>query len=193
GNAGNRRAFVVTDSGEQGAGGNKKNTFPPAGDNLRKESGGENHGRAAAAASSGMGILCPAVVNHDPAVFVDAADINSLLLKKVQKYFLPDHSQISRYHCVVISGGTSEVGEVPKDGIACGRRHAAAHIQRIAKTEIYDFPCGNACDNRVSVLAMKGRTVPFRDSGTDNACAAAGHCPGGGERALVSVAQRITE
>lgn len=71
----------------------KKDPLPFSGYNLRKDVGGKDYSRTAAAASSCVGVLRRIVIDQIPqSLVMEKADI--LFLQKIQENFLPDDPQI---------------------------------------------------------------------------------------------------
>ena len=89
--------------------GTKKDPLPFSGYNLRKDVGGKDYSRTAAAASSCVGVLRRIVIDQDTAVFMNGRKPDILFLQKIQENFLPDDPQIPGKDGIIIRRRPPEI------------------------------------------------------------------------------------
>ena len=97
-------SFIETDRGKQGSCGHKKDPLPLSLLDPRKDIAAEHRSRAAAAASSCVGVLRRIVIDQDTAVFMNGRKPDILFLQKIQENFLPDDPQIPGKDGIIILG-----------------------------------------------------------------------------------------
>ena len=102
GNTRNTVTFIKAYFGKKRSCWYKKDPLPFSGYNLRKDVGGKDYSRTAAAASSCVGVLRRIVIDQDTAVFMNGRKPDILFLQKIQENFLPDDSQIPGKDGIII-------------------------------------------------------------------------------------------
>lgn len=81
----------------------------------------KHRGAAAAAGASGVDVLLLPVVQHKPAVAVNLADVNAVLLEQVYKDFAADKPKVTCQNKVEVGGRSTCVFKVGFYGVVGGR------------------------------------------------------------------------
>ena len=81
----------------------------------------KHRGTTAAARAACVDVLLLPVVQHKPAVAVNLADVNAVLLEQVYKDFATDKSKVACENKVEVGGGEAGVFKVGFYGVVCGR------------------------------------------------------------------------
>ena len=81
----------------------------------------KHRGTAAAARAACVDVLLLPVVQHKPAVAVNLADINAVLLEQVYKDFAAHQSEVAGKDKVEVGGGQTGVFKVGFYGVVGGR------------------------------------------------------------------------
>ena len=81
----------------------------------------KHRGAAAAAGASGVDVLLLPVVQHKPAVAVNLADVNAVLLEQVYKDFAAHQSKVAGKDKVEVGGRSTSIFKVGFNGVVGGR------------------------------------------------------------------------
>lgn len=81
----------------------------------------KHRGAAAASGAACVDVLLLPVVQHKPAVAVNLADVNTVLLKRVYQDFAADQSQVTCEDKVEVGGSETGVFKVVFYGVVGGR------------------------------------------------------------------------
>lgn len=102
GNTRNTVTFVKAYFGKKRSCWYKKDPLPFSGYDLRKDIGGKDYSRTAAAASSCVSVLRRIIIDQDTAVFMNGRKPDILFLQKIQENFLSDDPQITSKDGIII-------------------------------------------------------------------------------------------
>ena len=110
----------------------------------------ERHCRTPAAGTAGARSLFVCIVDLNPAVGVDAADVIPSSPRQIPENFLPDFSEIAGNNLIVIRHVPSEIRQMAADHVTGGRRHSRSHIHRILDAVIDDLAGRDPRDARLA-------------------------------------------
>ena len=121
GDSGNTFALLNDGGGHQRSRGGKKHVFKLAAFDSVQNASAKHRGTAAAAGASCVDVLLLPVVQHKPAVAVNLADVNAVLLEQVYKDFAAHQPKVAGKNKVEVGGRGTRVFKVGFYGVVGGR------------------------------------------------------------------------